>query len=87
MFFADWLWSVTAPAVGLKTISDLLDTNINHTGILYAISSHHTYVTTWAMYAIYGTLQEAAKITDEYNKFSLHEKWNNGLHHYRTVNA
>ena len=32
----DWLWSVIAPALGLKTIPDLLDTNSTHTGIAYA---------------------------------------------------
>ena len=36
MSFADWLWSVIAPALGLKTIPDLLDTNSTHTGIAYA---------------------------------------------------
>ena len=34
--FADWLWSVIAPPLGLKTIPDLLDTNSTHTGIAYA---------------------------------------------------
>ena len=36
MSFADWLWSVIAPALGLKTIPDLLDTNSTHTSIAYA---------------------------------------------------
>ena len=36
MSFADWLRSVIAPALGLKTIPDLLDTNSIHTGIAYA---------------------------------------------------
>ena len=36
MSFADWLWSVIAPALGFKTIPDLLDTNSTHTGIAYA---------------------------------------------------
>ena len=34
--FADWLWSVISPALMLKTISDVLDTNSTHTGIAYA---------------------------------------------------
>ena len=33
MSFADWPLSVIAPALGLKTIPDLLDTNSTHTGI------------------------------------------------------
>ena len=36
MSFADWLWSVIAPALGFKTTPDLLDTNSTHTGIEYA---------------------------------------------------
>ena len=35
MFFADWLSSVIAPALGLKTIPDLLDTDSTQTGIAY----------------------------------------------------
>ena len=35
MSFADWLWSMIASALGLKTIPDLLDTNSTHTGIAY----------------------------------------------------
>ena len=36
MSFADWPWSVIAPALGLKTTPDLLDTNGTYTGIAYA---------------------------------------------------
>ena len=48
----DWLWSVIAPALGLKTIPDLLDTNSTQTGIAYAHLTHHIPVTTWAVYAM-----------------------------------
>ena len=66
MFFADWLWSVVALVLGLKMIPNLLDTNSTHTDIAYPTSPHHAHVTTWAMYPIWGTLQEAAKITCDY---------------------
>ena len=36
MAFADWNWSVIAPALGLKTIPDLLDTITIHTGMAFA---------------------------------------------------
>ena len=36
MSFADWLWSVIAPANGLKTIPDVLDTNSIYMDIAYA---------------------------------------------------
>ena len=36
MFFADWLWSVIALALGSKTITNLLDTNSTYTSIAYA---------------------------------------------------
>ena len=43
MSFADRLWSVIAPAHGLKTITDVLETNSTHTGIAYAqFTSLHT---------------------------------------------
>ena len=43
VFFADWLWSVIAPALGLIMIPDLLDTNSTHTGIAYAhLRAPHT---------------------------------------------
>ena len=35
MSFADWLWSVIAPALELKPIPELLDTNNTHKGIAY----------------------------------------------------
>ena len=35
MAFADWLWSVIAPTLELKTIPDLLDANSTDTGIAY----------------------------------------------------
>ena len=40
MSFADWLWSVIAPALGLQTIPDPLDRNRIHTGIAYAHLRH-----------------------------------------------
>ena len=36
VIFTDCLWSVVVPALELKTISDVLDTNSTHTGIAYA---------------------------------------------------
>ena len=43
MPFADWLWSVVAPALGLKTIPDLLDKNGTHMGIAYAhLTAQHS---------------------------------------------
>ena len=43
MSFADWLWSVIAPALGLKTIPYLLDTNSAHTDIAYAnLTAQHS---------------------------------------------
>ena len=36
MSFADWMLLVIAPALRLKTIPDLLDTNSTHTDIAYA---------------------------------------------------
>ena len=56
--FADWLWLVIAPALGLKTILDVLDTKSTRTHkhthgyriCLYLL--HHTSVTTMAMYAM-----------------------------------
>ena len=35
MYVFDWLWSVNEPALRLKTIPDLLDTNITHRDIAY----------------------------------------------------
>ena len=49
MSFAACLWSVIAPALGLKTIPDLVDTNSTHTDIAYAYLTAHTPVTTWAI--------------------------------------
>ena len=61
MFFVDLLWSVIEPALGLKRIADLLDTKTVHTRASHMPTSlHHTPVTTWAMYAMYGWLREAA---------------------------
>ena len=89
MSFADWLCWVIEPALGLKTIPDLLDINSTYTAFHMPRSPHHTPVTTWVMYATYGTLREAAKIIWllglEYAKFSLHEKWNNCRHLCQTV--
>ena len=49
--FADWLWAMIAPVLGLKTIPDLLDTNSTHRASHMSTPPHHTPVTTWAMYA------------------------------------
>ena len=81
MSFADWLWSVITPALGLKTIPDLLDTNSAHTGIAYAhLTAPHScdYM---------GYVRHVGQDVITWAKFSLHEKWNNCLHRYRTAIA
>ena len=60
MSFADWLWSVITPALGLKTIPDLLDTNSTYTGITYAhITASHSCDYMGYVRRV-GKLQEAA---------------------------
>ena len=66
MSFADWLLSVIAPTLGLKTIPDLLNSNSTHTGTAYAhLAAPHT-----CGYMVYirhvGHVREAAKITCDY---------------------
>ena len=61
MSFAHWLWSVIAPALGMKTTSDLQDTKTVHTRKSHVRTSpHHTPATTWYMSAMQGTQQQAA---------------------------
>ena len=64
MFKANWLWSVIAPALGLKIISDVLDTNSTNTRASHMLNSpaHHTcdYMDYYVMYIM---LQEAANVT------------------------
>ena len=85
MSFADWLWSVIAWTLGLKTIPDLLDTNSTHTGIAYT----HLTAPDSCDYVGYirhvGHTVRSSKIHvwllgPEYAKFSLHEKCNKCLH-------
>ena len=92
MSFADWLSSVIAPAFRLKTIPALLDTNSTHTGVAY---SHLTAPHSFDYMGYVRHVGHAARSRKnhmwlpglEYAKFSLHEKWNNCLHPYRTVIA
>ena len=42
--FVDWLWSVIAPSLGLKTIFDVLGTNSINTGIAYAQLTYSTHL-------------------------------------------
>ena len=92
MSFADWLWSVIAPALGLKTIPDLLDTNSTHTDIAYAnLTAPHSrdymgYVR-HVGHAARSSTNSMWLLGLEYAKFSLHVKWINCLHPYRTVIA
>ena len=66
MAFASWLWSVITPALRLKAIPNLLDTNSAHTGIAYAhLTAPHSY-DYMAYVGHEGTLREAAKITCDY---------------------
>ena len=64
--FADCLWSVIAPALGLKMIPNLLDINSTHTGMAYAhlTAPHSCDYMGYVRYV--GTLREAAKITCDY---------------------
>ena len=92
MSFADWLWSVVAPVLGLKTIPDLLDTNSTYTGIAYV---HFTAPHSCDYMGYVRHVGHAARSSKnhmwllglEYAKFSLHEKWNKCQHPYRTVMA
>ena len=62
MSFGDWLCSVIAPALGLKTIPDLLDTNSTHTGIAYVhLTAPHSCDYMGYVRHV-GTLRDAAKI-------------------------
>ena len=60
--FAGWLWLVIAPVLGLKRISDVLDTNSTNRHCICQPHLHHTPVTTRAVSVMYSTLQERAKI-------------------------
>ena len=94
MSFADWMWSVIAPALGLKTIPDLLGTNSTHThtGIAYdhLIGSHSCNYVGYVHH-----VGHAARRSNnhtwllglEYATFSIHEKWINCTDPYRTVIA
>ena len=70
------------PALGLKTIPNLLDTNSTHTGIAYV---HLTAPQTCDYMGYECQVGHAARSSKnhqwllglEYTKFSLHEKWNN----------
>ena len=79
-------------ALGLKTIPDLLDTNSTHTDIAYAnLTAPHScdymgYVR-HVGHAARSSKNPMRLLGIEYAKFSLHEKWNNCLHPYRTVIA
>ena len=66
MSFADWLWSVMAPALGLKTIPNLLDTHSKHTGIAYAHLTARHCCDHMGYVRHVGTLREAAKLTCDY---------------------
>ena len=73
MSFADWLWSVIAPALGLKTISDLLDTNRTHTEIAYAnLTASHPC--DYMGYVGHAATSKKKSIGLEYAKFPFHEK-------------
>ena len=41
MSFADWLWSVIEPALGVKTIPESLDRNSTHTGVAHVQTVPH----------------------------------------------
>ena len=87
MFFADWLWSVIAPVLWLKTLLDLLDST--YTSIAYAhLTAPHTcdymgYVC-HAGHAVRSSKNHLRLFGLEYAKFSLHEKWKKCPHPYRT---
>ena len=66
MFFADWLWSVIAPVLGLKTIPDLLDTNSTHMSIAYAHITAPHFCDYMGYVRHEGMLREAAKILCDY---------------------
>ena len=58
--FADWLWSVIAPALAMKKIPDLLDTNSTNSQASHMpTSSHHTPVG-------YARCEKQKKITCDY---------------------
>ena len=86
MAFADRLWSVIAPALWLKMISDVLDTNSIH----LTCTTHHCLHGQLCMPC---TWKKAAQINDylllmlEHANFSLHEKWNNCINPYLTVST
>ena len=92
MSFADWLCSVIALALGLKTIRDLVDKDSTRMGIAYA---HLTASHSWDYMGYMRYVGYAARSSKihmwllklEYSKFSLHKKWNNCPHPYRIVIA
>ena len=85
MSFADWLWLVIAPVLGLHMIPDLLDTNNTHTGIAYAhLTALHScdymgYVRHVGN-AVRSSKNHMSLFDLEYAKLSLHEKFNNCPH-------
>ena len=90
MSSADWLWSVIAPALGLKTTPDLLDTNSTHMGIAYAhLITPHSCDYMGYLHHVGHTARSSKNymrvLTLEYTMFSLHEKWKNCPRPYRTV--
>ena len=66
MSFADWLWSIIAPALGLQIIPDLQDTNSTHTGIAYAHLTAPYTCDNMSYVNHVGMLREAAKMTCDY---------------------
>ena len=86
MSFADLLWSMTAPALELKTISDVFYTNSIH-------EHSHIACTTqlWLHELCVCHVEHDARSSKnhrlEYTKFSLRETWNNCSHLYLTVTA
>ena len=90
MSFADWLWSVIVPVLGLKTISDLLDINSTPTGIAYSYltaphSCNYMSYVRHVAHAARSSKNYLWLLGLEYAKFSLHEKWNNCAHPCRIV--
>ena len=92
MFFADWLWSVIAPALELKTIPDQLDINSTHTGIAYSHLIEPNICDYMGCVRHVGHAARSSKnhlwlLGLEIAKFSLREKWNNYPHPHWTVIA
>ena len=88
MSFADWLWSVVALALRLKTTPDVLDTNSTHTGITQAhFVAPHTCDCIDNVRYVGHTVRYSRNhqwlLGLEHIKFSLHEKWNKCQHPYR----